>query len=79
MRSSSAASSGAASVASSGLRDHFTAAKPIATALVAPTKYGNSQARRLKPLSSGAPSISSLPYLVMNAWMISSRFLPWSM
>ena len=49
-----------------------TAAKPTATAPVAPTRYGNSHARRLKPLSIGAPSISSLPYFAMNAWMISS-------
>ena len=39
----------------------LTAAKPMATALVAPIKYGNSHAIRLKPVLSGAPSISSLP------------------
>ena len=61
-----------------GLRVHFTAAKPIAAAPDAPSRYGTSHARRLKPLSIGAPSISSLPYLVMKAWMISSWFLPWS-
>ena len=55
---------GAALAASSALRVHFTAAKPIATAPVAPTRYGNSHASRLKPLSIGAPSISSLPYFV---------------
>ena len=42
-------------------------------------QYGNSQASRLKPRSIGAPSISWLPCLVMNAWMISSWFLPSSM
>ena len=56
----------------SDLRVHFTAAKPIAIALVAPTRYGNSHASRLKPRSTGAPSISSVPYFAMNAWMIVS-------
>ena len=41
-----------------------------AAALVAPTRYGNNHARRLNPWSSGAPSISSVPYFAMKAWMI---------
>ena len=39
-----------------------------ATAPVAPTRYGNSHARRLKPLSIGAASGSWLPYCAMKYW-----------
>ena len=60
-------------------RDHFSATNPTIAAPDAPRRYGNSHARRLNPWSSGAPSISSLPYIETNAWMISSCDLPWSM
>ena len=54
-------------------RDQRTATKPTSDAAPSRRPYTeSSHASRLKPLSIGAPSISWLPYFVMNAWMISS-------
>ena len=57
-----------AALAVSGFVDMISVnIRSTTTALVTPIKYGKSHAIRLKPRSSGAPSISSVPYSARNA------------